>query len=208
MKSLLRPRPAIPALLALLLLMGGCAKYPPPEPRPPSLHIGPKRLLVLPFHDRSRYSAYDYADDFTRALAEKLTDWTHTTDVVVAEGMDLGTDPFLSGRMPLDVLVQARQEYLADAVVFGTLSELNPYRPLSVTVNIKIVETAEGATLFSHAERWDAAEHEVRRRVEAYHSRNPDAPDGRFGPDIMFNSPRYFLRFVADQIAFRVSRTL
>ncbi|MFO7956034.1 MAG: hypothetical protein R6X33_02920 [Candidatus Brocadiia bacterium] len=210
MKTTPRSLTALPALLSMLLGVAGCAGPPPPQPRPPSRDVALERMVVVEFHDRTRYSSHDYAADLTRALAEKLTDWTSATDVVVVSRQDIGagTDPFVSGRMPLDVLVRARNDYLADAVVIGTLSEMDPYRPVSATVGLKIVETGDGRVLFSVAERWDAAEHGVRQRIKAYYRRNSDAPDCRFGPDIFLNSPRYFLRFVADQVAYRASREL
>jgi len=202
-------RAVLTLLVVLLSAAGGCAGRPSPQPRPPSRDVGLQRMVVVEFSDRTRYSSHDYTGELTRALAENLTAWTSDTDVVVVSRKDISAaDPFVSGRMPLDVLVRARNDYLADAVVIGTLSEIDPYRPVSATVSLKIVETAEGRVLFSLAERWDAAEHEVRQQIDAYYRRNADAQDCRFGPDIFLNSPRYFLRFVADQMAYRASRSL
>lgn len=201
--------------LALLAIAGcwlaGCSGLQLGTPRkPPGRVIPYRRVAVVEFFDHSRYSSYGYGGDFSRALAEKLADETATTDVVLVPRSSLRDehDPFVSGRMPLDVLVQVREECKADAIIVGSLDQINPYRAPSVQISLKFIDTATGRVLFSLSERWDAGQKPVQSMMDAYCRRNHVSDDGRYGPDLVLNSPRYFLRFVADQVAPRIISSL
>ncbi|MGD2175583.1 MAG: hypothetical protein PVJ27_09285 [Candidatus Brocadiaceae bacterium] len=169
-----------------------------------------RRIAVIEFHDGSRYSSYGYAGDFSRALAQKLAEWTTGTDVVILprEALDAREEPFFTGTMPLNCLVQVRKQCHAEAAIVGNLDEIDPYRMPSAHVSLKVLDTASGAVLFEVSETWDASERSTCREIEAYHDKNRESDECRFGTDLFLNSPRYFLRFVADRVACRVTEAL
>jgi hypothetical protein len=117
-------------------------------------------------------------------------------------------DPFVSGQMPLEVLVAARRRHQAGVVVVGSLGAVHPYRPLSVTISLKAVDTSGGQVLAALTDEWNAGDRSVRADVESYYLANQEREECRFGPELFLNSPRYFLRFVADQAAERIASSL
>ena len=185
----------LPALLCLAL--AGCATPAPPHAQKGSIPYA--RVAIIEFADHSPYPGT--AQQFTEMLRDKLAERTDTTDVVVVPSTAFGgEDPFTTGRISVDSLVKVRRDYLADAVIIGAVDGINPYRPPSMHLSMKLVETARGTVPFEVSDGWDAADGQVRKDIGAYYERNIGKDDCRLGPDIFLISPRYYMRFVADQV--------
>jgi hypothetical protein len=195
-------------ILTCLLLMG-CLTFPPPPPEPVrQVDIHYKRIAIVEFYNRTPYA--HPAEQFTEQLRDKLTEWTTSTDVIVVPKEDLPNlgDPFVGGSIPLDVIVDIRTEHLADAVIIGSVDEHNPYQNPSVHITLKVIDTGTAAFPYGLSEGWDAGDKEVREAIESYYRRNHGKDDCRFGPELFRTSPRYFLRFVADRIAQKLTAAL
>jgi hypothetical protein len=196
-----------PALLWLAL--AGCtsssARAPSPQPRAALPYA---RVAVLEFADRGTYPGR--AEQFTQALREKLAERTEGTDVIVVPCAAVfgDEDPFTTGRIPVDALTRVRHDYLADALIVGSVDVINPYRPPSLQLNLKLIETAQGTVAYEVNNVWNAADSPVRAAIEAYYQRNIGKDDCRFGPDIFLLSPRYYMRFVADQVVSGITARL
>jgi hypothetical protein len=195
------PRSMLSALMPALLCLAlaGCAT-PQPPPRQQKDTIPYARVAIVEFANNSPYP--DKAEQFTQALREKMVERTDGTDVVVVPRAAVfgDDDPFVSGRISIDALTRVRRDYLADAVIIGALDAIDPYRPPSLHLSLKLVETARGTVPYEVSDGWDAASGQVRSDIEAYYQRNIGKDDCRFGPDMFLISPRYYMRFVADQV--------
>ena len=197
----LRSSVTICGAAVLLAAAMGCAAHhaarlAPPEP----VAIAFSRLAVVEFYDRTPYTGT--GEKFTEALREKLAERTTTSDVVIVPRSALhGDDPFTTGRIPVNDLVRLRRQYMADAVVLGCVDSHNPYRPLSVHLSMKVIDTATGTVRFELADGWDAGSQRVRAEIEDYYARNYGKDDCRWGPDVFLISPLYYFRFVADRVA-------
>lgn len=189
-------------------LLGGCAAEPKSGAAEPRDQIRYARVAVVGFENRTPYG--DAVDRFTAALRRKLAERTADTDVVIVPRAVLGfsRDPFMSGRIPVDALVRLRKDYLADAVVVGAVESFRPYRPPSVHLSLKVVDTGRGDVAFELSDGWDAATRRVQDEIARYYDRNRGADDCRFGPDIFLISPRHYLSFIADRVARRLSSGL
>ena len=179
----------------------------PPEPPMVRRAIGYRRVAVVEFYNRT---PYEQPSRFAEQLREKLAHWTTSTDVVLIRQEDLPglEDPFRGGRIPLGALVAARERYLADAVILGSVDEHSPYWKPSVHISLKVVDTATAAIPFDLSDGWDANRQSDRELIDSYYRRNRDCDDCRFGPELFVTSPSYFLRFVADSVAQRLVTTL
>jgi hypothetical protein len=195
------------AVAVLLLFMAGCQYVNPQQPAQP-VAIGFRRVAIVEFFNRTAYE--EPARQFAAALREKLAERTLSTDVVLIPRSALPSmgDPFVAGRLPLEVLVQVRNKYLADAVIIGSVDQHNPYWKPSVHITLKVIDTATARFPFELSEGWDAGEARVRDEIEDYYRRNYGEDDCRFGPELFVLSPRYFLRFVADRTAERLTAAL
>ena len=199
----------IAVAVAVCLLATACQTIretvvPAPEPPPVRRAIGYRRVAVVEFYNRTPYG--QPAQLFTQQLREKLAEWTTSTDVVVIDQASLPglEDPFRGGRIPLSALVAARERYLADALIIGSVDAHNPYWKPSVHISLKMVDTATAAMPVELSEGWDANRQSDREQIESYYRRNRDYDDCRFGPELFVTSPSYFLRFVADSVAQRL----
>ena len=114
----------------------------------------------------------------------------------------------MTGRISVDSLVRVRRDYLADAVIVGSVDGINPYRPPSIHLSLKHVETARGTVPFEVSDGWDAADNRVRTDIQTYYQRNIGKDDCRLGPDIFLIAPRYYMRFVADQVVGSITTRL
>ncbi len=93
-----------------------------------------------------------------------------------------------------------RRDYLADALIVGSLDGIDPYRPPSLQLSLKLVDTKSGTVAYEVSDVWNAAERRVRADITDYYQRNIGQDDCRFGPDMFLISPLYYMRFVADQV--------
>jgi len=190
----------------LCVLVAGCTT--PPPPRAQAAAIPYARVAVVEFDNRSPYR--EAAAQFTEALRDKLAERTTGTDVIVVPRAAVfgEEDPFVSGRISVDSLLRVRRDYLADALVVGSVDEHSPYRPPSIHLSLKLVETARGTVPFEISGGWDASDLHVRRDIADYYRSHLGSDDCRFGPDIFLISPRYYMRFVADQVAESITSRL
>jgi hypothetical protein len=197
------------AVLAVAAL--GCADstsllFPVPAPQPRAIPY--RRVAVVEFYDRTPYRTA--GEHLTVQLAEKLANWTTATDFVIVPQSALPglSDPFAEGKIPLDVLVRLRRQYLADAAILGSVDDHNPYWKPSVHLTLKVIDTATATFPCELSETWDATDNQVAARIQAYYRRNRGSADCRYGPEVFVTSPSYFLRFVADDLANRISAAL
>ncbi len=158
------------------LALAGCTLPPPPPPGPPrQAALRYSRVAIVEFANRTQYPGR--AEEFTQALREKLAEHTRNTDVVVVpRSLVFGDDdPFQSGRISIDALTRVRRDYLADAVIVGSLDGLDPYRPPSLQLSMKVIETARGTVAYEVSDVWNAAESRVRsghqRLLQGQHRR-------------------------------------
>jgi hypothetical protein len=195
---------ALRAALVGLAVLAGCT-IPKRRPEPvPKADLGYRRVAIVEFHNRTSYERP--ATEFPALLGQKLAARTVATDAVVVPRSalpELG-DPFVEGRLPVGVLVDLRRKYRADAVIIGSVEDYDPYWQPSVSLTVKVIDTATAEFPFELAERWHAGEREVRAEIDDYYRRNRGSDECRFGPELFVTSPHYFLRFVADQVAERL----
>ena len=193
------------ALLACAVL-AGCETFPlqgePPPPEPPDIAF--RRVVLVEFANRSRYSGTGGA--FTRLLRDELAGLVVSSDFVVVERKELvpGDAPLTSGRISLKSLVRARDKYLADAVIVGSIDDHNPYWRPSVQVSLKVINTATAGLDYELAQRWDAATRGFQREVNSYYKRNCTPDEYNFGSELFAISQHYFLKFVAHSLARRL----
>jgi len=202
-----RVRCALLAALALAgLLPAGCGLFARREAHKPfRLH---RRVVLVEFFDRSRYTGTGRT--FTDQLRDQLAELSPDTDFVVVpqEAIRSLEDPFETGKIGLQVLVAARKSHRADAIILGRVEGHRPYRPPSVHVSIKVVDTARAVVLYEASAGWDARSRAVQRDIQSYYREYAGTDRVRFGPNIFTISPRYFLQYAANRAARRMAEAL
>ena len=97
--------------------------------------------------------------------------------------------------LPADFLANIRAALDADAVLFAHLAAYQPYKPLLIGWNLKLVETSSGYILWAVDEVFDAADPAVAKSAARY-GRGGDTGWGRLGgEDAVLLSPSRFAQF-------------
>lgn len=195
----MKAKRAATATLALLCLFVEACQSPPRRLG----RIGLHRVCVVTPWNETKYP--EESSRFADCLASELSRLTAGTNVVVATrhrlpGLDR-QNAMVHGSIPLETLVEARKRFRADALLVGSFERYNPYWEPSVGVQLKLVDTADGATLWQLAREWDAGSPHTKQQIEQYYEANRERGECRFGPDIFVVSPKHFLLFVSNCIA-------
>jgi len=201
-------------MLLILGIMASCktiepiAFAPSPPPPRPKQTIPFRRVALIEFYDHAKHN--QAAKEFTALLRQELAEITVSSDFIVVEAGELPSlrNPFTRGSISVKSLVEIRKRYKADAVIVGSVDEYNPYWKPSVHLALKVINTADASVPCEISEGWDARREQVRRDMETYFRREYGGDDCRFGPDLIVASPASFLRFVANEVAYKLASSM
>lgn len=113
------------------------------------------------------------------------------------------SDVHESGRFRADLLVEMARLYNVDAVMFGTLTEYSPFRPIQVGAAIHIVSASESVTLLSLAGNWDSRIATVAEDARLFFG-ELSVPDVTLSDEFVLQSPSLFMKFVGHQMTHAV----
>lgn len=109
---------------------------------------------------------------------------------------------FEEGRFPEQMLVELRQRFQVDGVLFSSLIDIHPYWPQRLGLTMHLVDTYDASTAVSVSGRWNAEDGSIASQVRAAFSRSSVASS--IGDvELALQSPHYFHEFVADQLSDR-----
>ncbi len=209
-------RPPLAVLKRLIPVVGcwlaaGCApKCVATTPPPPVCHRyqAPgidwshiRRILLVPLENDSPYPQGTY--DVGESLAARLQ-LSGRFEIVLA-GPDTRIacrDAVrLNGRFDEGELIELAEAYNADAILFGSLTQYQPYTPPRVGLSLRLISPASGSLIASVDGLWDAREGSVADQARAYTAYVLN--DGRSlnGCDLALESPAIFRRFACQQAA-------
>jgi hypothetical protein len=182
------------------LLMTGCAGQQVTYPR----------IAVAPMYNRSEHT--QAGPRLSRSLTRKLSTAFPNSDVILLSAENMremhGHDPLAEGTLPLKALTHCRQQYSADAVVIGAITNYHPYWNMSLGVRLKVIDTGNATVIARLSRQWDAGSPRVQKEIQQYYRQNRNSNDCRFGPDLFTVSPRYFMLFVAHSMAREIEKDI
>lgn len=190
-------------LMGVLMLVG-CAAPAPQRvstyTSPILLQALPARIVVVPF------SAPPCSDEasalVTEAFALEIQRILHS-DVVTASSDDsrlkAETAMWERGRIDTDALIAARKCYLADAFLFGAVTQYKPYDPPVVSVRLRLLSAKTGEVIWAAGGLFDARDADVRWLGEKFFN-SSGLRDTLYGSDLVFMSPKLYATFVATQV--------
>jgi hypothetical protein len=109
------------------------------------------------------------------------------------------SEPFRRGSIkPATVLALARR-FRLDGLFTGTVTDLRGYAPLRLCVDLDLIASETGLSIWSASAHLDASDERVQRGLEQWVQRSRGAADE--GSEIYLMSPRRFAQFAAAQIA-------
>ena len=195
-----------------LLVVSGCkshqsTNFGPPFSsfRAPELPHGVvRRVALVPLDNMTNMS--DVHLEFTRVLAGELNT-AGMFDIVSIPWQEI-SNPILSppatGRYDERFLAQLGRKYGVDAAILGRVSQYHPYWPPRIGVVLHMVDVRDGRVLASVDGIWDSRNKYIAHQAEQFYNHlypQTTLPHS----ELMLHSPSYFEKFVAYQIAERLS---
>ncbi|HXQ46898.1 MAG TPA: hypothetical protein VN806_09795, partial [Caulobacteraceae bacterium] len=103
------------------------------------------------------------------------------------------------GRVDVGSLIVAQKAYLADAFLFGTVTQYKPYDPPVLGLKLRMLSARTGDVIWAADALFNAHENDV--RILAEHHFQTSGLKGRlYGPELVLMSPKLFADFVAAQV--------
>jgi hypothetical protein len=156
------------------------------------------RIVAVPFENGTSATGIDWQLDSRVVSAMNAAG---IAEVIGDEGR-LGcggfTEAIKQGGYPLQVLVDALQQYRADAVLFARVTRYRAYPPLAIGITIHVVDTRDARVLATLQKSWNLGDPRLMAEYRLWLTRRIPLCAK---PDIYLASPSMFEEFVADRIA-------
>jgi hypothetical protein len=101
----------------------------------------------------------------------------------------------------LEQLYQLQQSLNTRAVLFGSVIDFQPYPHLSIAMRLKMVDLADGQTVWAAEQVWDSADKYLEQRVEKYIKDKMRTDRTADREKLTFVSSKEFIRFVCYELA-------
>ena len=196
--------PVALSLLALLIFLTGCASTAVPTRvnyyRGDNLLDQPKRLLVLPFLDVGGPGDAPAVQQVFGSELMKIGLY----DLISIPEDELtrleGRDVRIRGTFALEDLVELSEQYGADAVLIGTVTDHRPYPPLRLGLRAEMISTRTGMVLWSADALFDTNDRGTRHSLESYHGAKIAATDSLLDWEVLLVSMDRVTRFVCNRV--------
>jgi hypothetical protein len=101
----------------------------------------------------------------------------------------------------LEQLYQLQQSLNTKAVLVGSVIDFQPYPHLSLAMRLKMVDLADGQTIWAAEQVWDSADKSLEQRVEKYIQAQIRTDKTADREKLTFVSSKEFIRFVCYELA-------
>lgn len=195
----------MPTLLTACAIATGCATPPPPAaPPPPSCHQFQaqgfdwsvvRRILLVPFENDSSYPHATF--EMQESLAAQLQ-FAGRFEVILAKpGACLACRSAVreNGCFDEAELLDAAESYHADAILFTTITQYQPYTPPRVGLSLRLVRPQDGAVFAAVDGLWDARDCAVAQQARSYAMLVLNTEHSLLACDLAIESPSLFRRF-------------
>ena len=199
-------RAAISALLVAGFI-AGCATSSPPLHQRVATYISPTlagnppaRIVVVPF--ASPAEAPEAGRTVTEAVARAMQSALCCDLLSPAPGDErLAAESALwqRGRVDVQSLIVAQKAYLADAFLFGSVTQYKPYDPPVLGVKLRMLSARTGDLIWAAEAVFDSHEADVRFMTARYFE-NSGMKDRLYGPELVLMSPTLYAGFVASEM--------
>lgn len=197
------------AIVLLIVGLPGCQTTEPAHPGPPNytnFRAGEfvpgavLRVAILPLENETPH--VEAAERMQRAIANEIAD-RQAYEVVVVPAGECPLDPLglaVRGYYPAQLLADVGNTYHVDAVVLGRLRDYQPYGAPRIGCVAHLIAVTDGRVLASVDGTWDARTAAVAAKAQAF-AGELLLPAQMNMPDLILQSPDYYSKFVAREIA-------
>lgn len=101
----------------------------------------------------------------------------------------------------LEELSAIRRQLGADAIVFGSVMQYQPYPRLLTGLHLKMVDLRQGKVVWAMEQVWDSSDKAVELRMKRYFDTQMRSGYEPLNWEVFLTSPRAFDKFVAAEVA-------
>lgn len=159
------------------------------------------RVLLVPFAfetDREKV-----VNEVTEAFSVELQKSTKF-DVVLPHGFPdellRQNDLWTKGLVRAETVIEAKNKFKVDAIIFGTITHYKPYEPPVLGMKVGMFSTITGNVIWTADTILDSSDASVVRLVKDYYRANYQRKQSLYGWKIILLSTKRYAQFVAHQI--------
>jgi hypothetical protein len=101
----------------------------------------------------------------------------------------------------LQELAAIRKQLKVDAVIFGSVTQYQPFPHLTTALRLRMVDLRDGKLIWAIEQIWDSTDKRVEQRMKVFFDHEMRSGYRPFDWQLLLTSPRAFDKFVAFEIA-------
>ena len=156
------------------------------------------RVLLLPFTVESQRDKV--VDEVTDAFYIELQK-SGKFEIIVPQGFQdilaLQNDIWNRGLIRSETIEEAKRRYKVDALIFGTITQYQPYEPPVLGIKIGMFSAISGNIMWSSDAIFDSSDASVVKLVKTYYKEHYKRKQSLYGWKIILLSMKRYAQFVA-----------
>lgn len=157
-----------------------------------------QRVLLLPFTIESRRDKVSV--DVTEAFSIELQR-SAKFDIVEAQGfqdiLSQQKDIWTRGLIRAETIVEAKKRYKVDAIIFGKITQYQPYEPPILGIKIGMFSAKSGNIMWTADAIFDSSQASVIKLLKSYHRKQYQRKQSLYEWNIIMLSMKRYAQFVA-----------
>ncbi len=157
-----------------------------------------QRVLLLPFTIESQRDKV--VDEVTDAFYIELQK-SAKFDIVVPQGfqdiLSQQSDIWNRGLIRSETIVEAKKRYKVEAIIFGTITQYQPYEPPVLGIKIGMFSAKTGNIMWSSDAIFDSSEASVIKLLKSYYKDHYKRKQSLYDWKIIMLSMKRYAQFVA-----------
>jgi hypothetical protein len=156
------------------------------------------RVLLLPFTIESQRDKV--VDEVTEAFNIELQK-SSKFEIIVPQGfqdiLSQQKDIWNRGLIRYETIEEAKRRYKVDAIIFGTITQYQPYEPPVLGIKIGMFSAVSGNIMWSSDAIFDSSEASVIKLVKTYYKEHYKRKQSLYGWKIILLSMKRYAQFAA-----------
>jgi len=198
-------------VLTCLPTLSGCATHKGSSPSADSYYLNPQknlsatgRVTIIELDNNSMYP--QISEEITEALFQAIQKKQLFGITILRHNnpqyKELQLDS--SAHYTLEQMAQMRRQLNCNAILVGTVNTYQPYPHMSIGLNLRIMDLADGQLLWALEQIWDSTDKTTEQRITNYYNAQMRSGSSALREQLVAVSSLNFAKFVA----FEVSQTL
>ena len=157
-----------------------------------------QRVLLLPLTIESRRDKV--VDDVTDAFFIELQRSAKFDIVKAREFQDVLSqqkDVWTRGMIRAETVVEAKKRYKVDAIIFGTITQYQPYEPPVLGIKIGMFSARTGNIMWRADAIFDSSQASVIKLLKSYHKKQYQRKQSLYDWNLILLSMKRYAQFVA-----------